>query len=368
MSHIINELAIINVNNEMLQRFDMDSIRHSFEENDKKLDDLKKFRTAHDKQNLLMRWWHSDKLKDAQLDSSEVQAEFLKTIGQLMVISIMQSKKLFEQQGQLNDQQGKLKMQADGIADHTGELQKQHRVLTEQSTKLETLVHEYFALKGLTEDGAQRLIEIAGEVKAAKVEMQQEFVAHSMDLEVKYGDMASQMTSQVNDQITKSADNIQSRIVAFQQETREALIESESTLRKIQNFAEHAVNEKVANVEQRQHDNEANQQAKNILIEAGLSSLCTALEKQKFAQQEKLELIEEKISHQTARTNDVVNDLFAAKTELASYILQQQVLQKALTSFHYDVSRRIKRLRYVAVGLFFVFAGMIGIMGLLRLV
>lgn len=92
MSQIINELATIEVSNEVLQQLDVGGIYQSFSKNYRKLDDLKNFRTEYEKKNWLMRWWHNDKLRDAQLDSAEVQAEFSKTIGQLMMISIMQSK------------------------------------------------------------------------------------------------------------------------------------------------------------------------------------------------------------------------------------------------------------------------------------
>ena len=144
MSQIINQLATIELSDEVLQGLDIGSIYQNFNKNYRNLDSLKNFKTEYEKKNAVMRWWHNDKLQDAQLNSAEVQAEFSKTIGQLMMLSIMQSKKLSEQQTQLNEQQGKLKSQADGIAEHAGELQNQHQVLAEQSEKLETLVHEYF--------------------------------------------------------------------------------------------------------------------------------------------------------------------------------------------------------------------------------
>ena len=202
MSQIINELAKIDVSDEALQQLDVDRIFRSFRENYQKLDDLKNFRSDHEKKNAVMRWWHNDKLRDAQLDSSEVQAEFSRAIGQLIIIGILQSKKLSEQQMQLNEQQEKLRTQADGIAEHANELQKQHHVLAEQSTKLETLVHEYFALKGLTEEGVQKLIEIAREVKVTKEGILQEFAIRSKELETLCVDITTEMaalSTEVND-------------------------------------------------------------------------------------------------------------------------------------------------------------------------
>jgi hypothetical protein len=171
MTEVMNQLANIEVNAEMLRHIDMGSIARNFRENYSRLDELKNFRTDYEKKNALTRWWHNDKLRNAQLDSVEVQAEFSKVIGQLMMIGIFQSKELSSQQTLLNTQQVGLKTQADGIEHHTGELEKQHQILAEQSAKLEKLVREYFELKGLTEEGAKKLIAIATEVKNTKEEM-----------------------------------------------------------------------------------------------------------------------------------------------------------------------------------------------------
>lgn len=363
MSQIINELATIEVSNEVLQQLDLGGIYKSFSKNYQKLDDLKNFRSDYDKKNRLIRWWHNDKLRDAQLDSAEVQAEFSKTIGQLMMISIMQSKKLAEQQTQLNEQQSKLKTQADGIEEHAGELQKQHQVLAEQSAKLETLVHEYFALKGLTEDGAQKLIDIAKEIKSTKEGMLQDFAARAKEVEMLCGDVMSQMTSlsaQVNDQLHQSAEQIQSEIVALRQETHNELAANESALRNQQEAAQQAMSQNMAKLEQGQREFETNLLAKHAALESNLIGVSAKLGQQEAMHREKFELIENELGGQVARTTDVSNDLSKVKMELASFIQQQQVFQQALGSYQNEVSRRLKRLGYVAAGLSVAVLGMLG--------
>ncbi|WP_342113270.1 hypothetical protein [Pseudoduganella sp. OTU4001] len=183
MSQIIHELATIEISNESMKQLDLAGIYRSFSENYKRLDEFKEFRSEYEQKNWLTRWWHNDKLRDAQMESTEVQAEFSKTIGQLMLISIMQSKKLQEQQGQLNEQQKRLKEQADGIAEQAAILQAQHHTLAEQSAQLKKLVEEYFELKGLTDEGAQKLIEIAKEIKATKDSMVQHVDERTRTLE-----------------------------------------------------------------------------------------------------------------------------------------------------------------------------------------
>ncbi|HCN71184.1 MAG TPA: hypothetical protein DIS96_05500 [Pusillimonas sp.] len=326
MSQVINELATIDVSNEVLEQLNLGSIYQNFSKNYQKLDDLKNFRSNYEKDNRLTRWWHNDKLRDAQLDSAEVQAEFSKTIGQLMMISIMQSKRLAEQQTQLNGQQGKLKVQADGIAEHASELQKQHHVLADQSAKLENLVHDYFALKGLTEEGAQNLIDIANEVKATKDGMLQAFAERAKEVEVLCGGMTTQLgalSAQVGEQIRLSAEQTEAGIAGLQRETRQVLATSESALR-----GEHQAAQQLAsqNVERL---------GKNLLeAESGLLVKIALLE-----------------------------------SSFSSVAEKQKANQEALICFQHDVSRRIKRLGYLVAGLSVcVLAGLGGIAHLLKLI
>lgn len=305
MSQIINQLATIELSNEVLQRLDIGSVYQNFNENYRKLDNLKNFKSEYEKKNAVMRWWHNDTLQDAQLDSAEVQAEFSKTIGQLMMLSILQSKKLFEQQTQLNEQQGKLKSQADGIAEHAGELQNQHRVLAEQSEKLETLVHEYFELKGLTEDGAQKLINIAQEVKATKDGMLQEFTIRTKNIEVLCDEVATQMasvSSQATEQFRLSSEQTQSSIQALQKETR--------------------------------HE---------------LNAFSTKLAEQDAAYQEKLRLIDGGLNAQTMRVTEIDNALSAQKTELTVCAQQQKTDQVQQLLFEKKITDRLNRLGLIVV-------------------
>lgn len=168
MSQIIDELATIEVSNEAIRQLDLAGTYKSFRENYKKLDDFKKFRSEHEQRNAAMRWWHNDQLRDAQLTSVEVQGEFSKTIGQLMLISIMQSKKLAEQQGLLSAQQQRLTSLGDRIADHTGTVQARQHELAAKATELKNLFLENSRLHSMTENGMRRLIEIGQDVKAAQ--------------------------------------------------------------------------------------------------------------------------------------------------------------------------------------------------------
>ena len=303
MSQIINQLAGIDLSNEVLQYLDIDGIYQNFIESYRKLDGLKKFRKEFEKQNAIKRWWFKDKLQDAQLDSVEVQAEFSKTIGQLMVLSIMQSKKLSEQQTQLNEQQRKLKSQADGIAEHAGVLQNQHRDLAEQSKKLETLVHEYIELKGLTEDGVQQLITIAQEVKATKEDLIQKFAIHAKNVEVLCGEVSSQMEfelSQTHEKISQSSEQTRSSIQTLQKETQQEL---------------------------------------NVFA--------TKLAEQNTAYHEKLQLIDVGLNTQTRRMTEVDNALSTQIEAMAACVQQQKIDQTTQNLFAIKISIQLNRLRLI---------------------
>jgi archaellum component FlaC len=354
MSQIINELDTIEVSNEVLQQLDIGGVYQSFSKNYRKLDDLKNFRSEYEKKNRLMRWWHNDKLRDAQLDSAEVQAEFSKTIGQLMMISIMQSKELSGQQTQLSDQQGKLKTQADGIAEHAAKLQEQHQVLAEQSKKLETLVHEYFALKGLTEDGAQKLIEIASEVKLTKDGMLREFDLRAQRVESLYDGVQvniKDFSTQMERRINLSVEQAHAEITEVKRESHEALASYESSQRARQEVFQNALNQDVEMLTQNQREAAADLQSKQANLDSRVTNLFEKNDKQHTAHQEKLGSISGEVELLTGQSNQLASAIDGTKTELTLCFKQQKTYLSAMAAFQQEVSKSLKRLRYFAIGL-----------------
>lgn len=175
MSDVVLQLANIELDNSVIASADLENIYRDFKKNYDQLGKLKEFRSDYEKKNIFSRWWNKDKLQGAQLDSAEVQAEFSKTIGQLMLISIAQSKKLTEQQLKLGAQQGQLSAQAVKLEAQADELAQQHINMAAQNDRLERLVNDYFELKGLTRDGAEKLIEIARDVTLTKEKLMSTF-------------------------------------------------------------------------------------------------------------------------------------------------------------------------------------------------
>ncbi|MEK6293128.1 MAG: hypothetical protein V4793_17420 [Paraburkholderia tropica] len=171
MNDLIRDIAKIEVPHDLLSQIDVNDVLLKFRNNFKRLDELKRARNEHEQRNALMRWWHNDKLKDAQLDAQELQAEFSKSLAQLMVISMMQSQKLAHQQDQIGSQQRDLKRQTERLESHTVQLDQQQQKLHIQAVELKNLINDFFELRGLTQEGAKQLIAIASEVKGTRNEL-----------------------------------------------------------------------------------------------------------------------------------------------------------------------------------------------------
>ena len=168
MELILKEMSDVSVPDSFLSQIDMPALIQGFKKDFNKLDDIKDARNRHEERNFLSRWWNKDELEDAQLDAVELQASFSKRLGQLMVISIEQSKLLTQQQDHLTSQQNEIKKQASDLSSANIKLNEQQEKQLEQQSKLQDLVEDYFELKGLTSKDAEKLILIANEVKEMK--------------------------------------------------------------------------------------------------------------------------------------------------------------------------------------------------------
>ncbi|EGQ8060798.1 hypothetical protein MWT71_001876 [Vibrio parahaemolyticus] len=175
LHQVVQSMSQVSIPQEILNKVDMKNLLKGFSDDYKKLNDLKVARARHEDRNFVSRWWNNDELENAQLDAAELQASFSKKLGQLMVISVAQSQQLNQQQMGLSDQQRIIKRQTEQLAENDEHLNNQQLSLEEQNKKLEKLVNDYFELKGLTQDGALKLIKIANEVKETKDSLMMSF-------------------------------------------------------------------------------------------------------------------------------------------------------------------------------------------------
>jgi len=171
VNKLVKSMADVAISEDVLQAVDMKGLLQGFSTDYKKLDDLKSARAKHESRNFISRWLNSGELERAKLDAAELQASFSKKLGQLMVLSVVQSKQLASQQDDLAMQQELIHEQTQQLAENAEEIKQQQTKLSEQNKKLEQLVNEYFELKGLTQESAIQLIKIANEVKQTKDEL-----------------------------------------------------------------------------------------------------------------------------------------------------------------------------------------------------
>lgn len=164
MSKVIAQLASTVPSDDLLSRIDIADVYEKFHSTFKRLDDFKRLRDEHEQRNFLGRLFHRGELKNAQLDAQEVQAEFSKTLAQLMVISSLQAQQLTEQQGQLADQQKTLDAKAEELARQNTRLEQHQAVIKHQATGLRQYVTDLLKVQGLTDEHGEMLISIAKEV------------------------------------------------------------------------------------------------------------------------------------------------------------------------------------------------------------
>jgi hypothetical protein len=175
MSTVIAQLAEMVPSDDLLAQIDIAEVYEKFHRTFKRLDDFKKIRDEHEQRGFLGRMFNRGELKDAQLDAQEVQAEFSKTLAQLMVISSLQSQQLTKQQELIRQQQNDLEAKATELARQNLRLEQHQAVIRDQSSKLRTYVTDLLDVQGLTGEHGEMLIQIAQEVVTTRDSMLADF-------------------------------------------------------------------------------------------------------------------------------------------------------------------------------------------------
>lgn len=175
MSELINQMAAVELPQEVLDQVEIGNIVAEFKRNFQRLDDFKKIRDEHNQRGSLKKIWDfftlDSTLKDAQYDATEVQSSFNKSIGQLMALSIAQSQALTRQQQALLDQQGRIKQQTSRLEDQAIIIESQQADLSSQSIQLQDTLSKFIELKGFTQDELLKFVAIANDVKTVRDNM-----------------------------------------------------------------------------------------------------------------------------------------------------------------------------------------------------
>jgi len=193
-----NSLSVINNLNNLGQseiRSLSTEFMSEFSDTYKKLGSFKDARKKHESRNVFSRWWNRKELKNAELDSIELQESMAQQMGKLTVLQMYDQNEIAEQQTRLGHQQQVLETQTNEIAEANEKIASQQGELSKQQMELKDLVESYFELKGLTAEQGAQLIKYAKEIEAAKSgvehalkQQQQEFVQQIEKLQTAQAD------------------------------------------------------------------------------------------------------------------------------------------------------------------------------------
>jgi len=158
---------------------------NEFSDTYKKLGSFKAARQKHESRNWFGRMFNKKELRNAELDSIELQENMAQQMGKLTVPQMYAQNEIAEQQTSLGEQQRILKAQTNEIAEANEKIASQQGELSKQQMELKGLVESYFELKGLTAEQGAQLIKYAKEIETAKSgvehalkQQQQEFVQY----------------------------------------------------------------------------------------------------------------------------------------------------------------------------------------------
>lgn len=213
MSKVIAQLASTVPSDDLLAQIDIAEVYEKFHSTFKRLDDFKRVRDEHEQRNFLGRLFNRGELKNAQLDAQQVQAEFSKTLAQLMVISSLQARQLTEQQGQLADQQKTLDAKAEELARQNIRLEQHQAVIKHQAAGLRQYVTDLLKVQGLTDEHGEMLISIAKEVMETRDRLLADFDNRMQQIQGAL-DEQQQLLREV---IDEQASSLEQRLAQLQQ-------------------------------------------------------------------------------------------------------------------------------------------------------
>lgn len=228
MSKVIAQLASTVPSEDLLAQIDIGEVYEKFHATFKRLDEFKRVRDEHERRSVLGRLFNRGELKNAQLDAQEVQAEFSKTLAQLMVISSLQAQQITEQQGQLSEQQTQLKDKAEQLARQNARLEQHQAVIKHQAASLRTYVDNLLKVQGLTEEHGAMLIKIAEEVLQTKDNLLAEFDRRMQQVQAVLDDQAHQARDlfeqharAAGEQLAAVRADVDTRVGQFQHDVRQ---------------------------------------------------------------------------------------------------------------------------------------------------
>ena len=228
MSNLIERVSKVSLSADLIRLADPDDLLKGFAQTFSKLGAFKTTREQHANRGVGEKIWDfltwDDTMEVAQLDAVETQEAFSKMLGQLMVLSIAQAQQLQQQQSELVGHQEALHSQAGRIENQASTIADQQKDLARQNEELDTLVREYFELKGLTLDGAAKLIEVAKDVQGTRDALLESFRSSILEVNTRaetYESLFSTWSARIEQRADTLADSWKAGIDTLQAGLRE---------------------------------------------------------------------------------------------------------------------------------------------------
>lgn len=242
MSEIISQIAQINVPQDVLQNADFDGIVNDFRRHFRRLDDFQRIHGPVGMHDSLQPLWQAIAAGDHRPGTSDLEVSALsKTLGQLIVLSVVQSQQLQRQQDDLASQQAttrslqqKLKQQQATLAEH-------HQAQGTHRGELQQVMLQLLELRNGLTASTQRITELGQEGHKTREELEAQIKQALVDATNRV-DTACEWIQTIADSQTAKVDTLRGalRADADARDQAERLLADDLSLLQRQLDQEHA--------------------------------------------------------------------------------------------------------------------------------
>ena len=173
MSEIISQIAQINVPQDVLQNADYDGIVNDFRRHFRRLDDFQRIHGPVGLHDSLQPLWQAIAAGDHRPDTSDLEVSALsKTLGQLIVLSVVQSQQIQRQQDALGSQQTATRTLQQKVKQAHATLAEQQQAHGVQTTDLQQVMRQLQELRSGLAATTQRVTDFSQDSRKTREELQ----------------------------------------------------------------------------------------------------------------------------------------------------------------------------------------------------
>jgi chromosome segregation ATPase len=173
MSEIISQIAQINVPQDVLQNADFDGIVNDFRRHFRRLDDFQRIHGPVGMHDSLQPLWQAIAAGDHRPDSSDLEVSALsKTLGQLIVLSVVQSQQIQRQQDALGSQQTATRTLQQKVKQAHATLAEHQQAQSVHNTEMQQVMHQLLEVRNGLVATTQRVTEAAQDGQKTREELQ----------------------------------------------------------------------------------------------------------------------------------------------------------------------------------------------------